>query len=104
MPAALNDSDRQEFMESVPVTVPLDEIPSKFSHYLTSIDTQRLEKRGSLRRMQLADGLRMAVILWEGGCVREKPGLLGLLDCVGLVETRTNHQRWYKHYSMAMHG
>ncbi|CAK9007174.1 unnamed protein product [Durusdinium trenchii] len=31
----------EEFMESVPVTVPLDEIPSKFSHYLTSIDTQR---------------------------------------------------------------
>eukprot|EP00913_Durusdinium_trenchii_P010470 g9817.t1 len=32
---------QQEFMESVPVTAPLDEIPSKFSHYLTSIDTQR---------------------------------------------------------------
>ena len=30
-------------MESVPVTAPFDEIPAKFAHYLTSVDTQRLD-------------------------------------------------------------
>lgn len=31
----------QEFMESAPVTAPLDQIPAKFAHYLTSVDKKR---------------------------------------------------------------
>lgn len=31
----------QEFMDSDPVTAPLDQIPAKFAHYLTSVDKKR---------------------------------------------------------------
>ena len=36
-----NLTAQQEFMQSAPVTAPLDQIPAKFAHYLTSVDKQR---------------------------------------------------------------